>query len=82
MAHVILIGVRFVAAVVCIVRANIMFYQILDEVNAKLPPAPQIGFLLVLRMFGILDQHTGFFASSRSGNGCTSGSESDLLCFS
>jgi hypothetical protein len=65
MAHVILIGVRFVAAMVCIVGTNLMFYQILDEVNAKLPPEPQIGFLLVsLRMFGILDQHAGFFASS------------------
>jgi hypothetical protein len=66
MAHLILIAVMFVAAVACIIRANIVFYQTLDEVNAKLPPERQISFLLAsLRMFGILDQHAGFFPSSR-----------------
>jgi hypothetical protein len=68
MAHLVLIAVMFVAAIVCIIRANIIFifYQILDEVNAKRPLSQQTSFVFVnLKMFDIQSQHEAFFPSSQ-----------------
>ncbi len=54
-AHVIWIAVSIVAAAACIITANVMFYQILDEVNAHKRKSMGIwagvGFALLLLTF-------------------------------
>jgi len=64
-AHVIWIAVSIVAATACIITANVIFYQILDEVNAQRPSDQQISFLFVnVKVFDVLRQHAGLFPSS------------------
>jgi hypothetical protein len=47
---------------VCIIRANIIFYQIVDGVNAKCRLRRQISFIFVnFKMFDIQSQHQAFF---------------------
>jgi hypothetical protein len=58
--------IMFIAAVACIIKANIVFYQILDEVNANRPPNQQTSFIFVnVRAFDILSQHAALFTTSR-----------------
>jgi hypothetical protein len=65
-AQVIWMAIMILAATACIITANVMFYQILDEVNAQRPSGQQISFLFVrARVFDVLRQHAGFFPSSR-----------------
>jgi hypothetical protein len=50
--HVIPGALLFVAAIVFIIRANFIFFRILDEVNANRPDSQQISFLFVSLRFG------------------------------
>ena len=66
LVHLTLVVAGIVAATACIVTANVIFYQILAEVNAKRPADQQVSFLFVnVWMFAILRQHAGFFPSSQ-----------------
>jgi hypothetical protein len=61
-APLVLMVVMFIAAMVCIIRANIIFYQIVDGVNAKCRLRRQISFIFVnFKMFDIQSQHQAFF---------------------
>jgi hypothetical protein len=52
----------FVTAIVFIVRANFIFYRILDDVNASRAASQQISFLFVNLPFGeVLSEHGKLF---------------------
>lgn len=53
----------FVTAVVFIIRANIIFYRILDDVNANRAAGQQISFLFVnFRLGEVMSEHGKLFA--------------------
>jgi hypothetical protein len=53
-------------AVVCMLWSTLIFYEILDEVNAKRPLSQQISPIFVnLKTFDILSQHVALFPSSQ-----------------
>jgi hypothetical protein len=55
-------GLLFVAATVFIIRANFIFYSILDEVNANRAGSQQIDSLFVNRRFGeVMSEHGKLF---------------------
>jgi hypothetical protein len=55
-------SVLFVAAIVFIVRANLIFFRILDEVNTSRPASGQISFLFVnLRLAEVMTEHGKLF---------------------
>jgi hypothetical protein len=49
----------FVTAIVFIIRANFIFYRILDEVNANRAASQQISFLFVNLRFGLVVSEHG-----------------------
>jgi len=52
----------FVTAIVFIVRANFIFYRILDDVNASRAASQQISFMFVnLRFIEVLSEHGKLF---------------------
>ena len=52
----------FVTAIVFVVRANFIFYRILDDVNASRAASQQISFLFVSLRFGeVLSEHGKLF---------------------
>jgi len=52
----------FVTAVVFIIRANLIFYRILDDVNANRTANQQISFLFVnLRFREVMSEHGKLF---------------------
>jgi hypothetical protein len=54
----------FVMAVVFIIRANVIFYRIFDEVNANRAANQQISFLFVNLRFGeVMSEHGKLFPS-------------------
>ena len=64
--HPILLFVLLVADTACIVKANVIFYQILDEVNSKLPPERQFSSIFVnVRSFAITGEHARLFPESQ-----------------
>ena len=65
-AHLLLIVVLFVGATACIITANVIFYQILDEVNSKRPAEQQFSFIFVnVRAFEITGEHARLFPESQ-----------------
>jgi hypothetical protein len=55
-------GLLFVTATVFIIRANFIFYSILDEVNANRAGSQQIGPLFVNLEFGeVMSEHGKLF---------------------
>ena len=57
-------AVLFVAATICIIRANFIFGRILDEVNSTRGANEQISFLFVnLRFEQVLAEHRQLFAA-------------------
>jgi hypothetical protein len=55
-------GLLFVTATIFIIRANFIFYSILDEVNAKRAGSRQIGPLFVNLRFGeVMSEHGELF---------------------
>jgi hypothetical protein len=64
--HPIVIAVLFAAATACIIKANVIFYQIFDEVNSKRPPERQFSFIFVnVRAFEITGKHGRLFPESQ-----------------
>ena len=62
----IFIATLFLGATACIIKANIIFNQILNEVNAKRPPAQQFSFIFVnIRAFEITREHARLFPESQ-----------------
>jgi hypothetical protein len=62
--HVILGALLFVVATVFIIRANFIFFRILDEVNANRPASQKISFLFVsLRFKQVMSEHRKLFPS-------------------
>lgn len=60
--HVIPVALLFVTAIVFIIRANFIFFHILDEVNANRPASQQISFLFVSLRFGeVMAEHSTQF---------------------
>jgi hypothetical protein len=52
----------FVTAIVFIIRANFIFYRVLDEVNANRAASQQISFLFVNLRFGlVMSEHGKLF---------------------
>jgi len=59
-------GLLFVTAVVFIVRANLIFFRILDEVNAKRAANEQVSFLFVgLRLVEVTSEHGRLFPQDK-----------------
>jgi hypothetical protein len=64
--HVVLIAVFIAAGTACIVTSNVIFYQILNEVNSRRPPAQQFSFIFVnVRAFEITGEHARLFPESQ-----------------
>jgi hypothetical protein len=52
----------FVTAVVFIIKANVIFYRILDDVNASRTVSQQISFMFVNSRFGeVMSEHGEMF---------------------
>jgi hypothetical protein len=64
--HVVLIAMFIAAGTACIITSNVIFYQILNEVNSKRPAEQQFGFIFVnVRAFEITGEHARLFPESR-----------------
>jgi hypothetical protein len=58
LVRVMVFAVFFIAAVTCIIRANVIFGRILDDVNSSRGANDQISFLFVnLRLRQVLAEH-------------------------
>lgn len=59
-------AVLFVLAIAFVIRANVIFYRILDEVNATRQGRDQISFLFVrLRLAEVMSEHGRRFPVDR-----------------
>jgi hypothetical protein len=64
--HAILIAVFIAAGTTCIITSNVIFYQILKEVNSRRPRAQQFSFIFVnVRLFKITGEHTRLYPESQ-----------------
>ena len=64
--HVVLIAMLISAGIACLITSNVIFYQILNEVNSKRPAEQQFGFIFVnVRAFEITGEHARLFPESR-----------------
>lgn len=60
------VSATFVAAsTACIITSNVVFFQILSEVNSQRPPERQFSFMFVdVRLFEIMRDHARLFPES------------------
>ena len=66
LAHPILVALLIPAGAASIVTSNVVFYQILNEVNSKRPPEQPFRFIFVgIRAFEITREHARLFPDSR-----------------
>jgi hypothetical protein len=64
--HAILIAVFIAAGTACIITSNVIFYQILSEVNSRRPRAQQFSFIFVnIRLFEITGEHARLYPESQ-----------------
>jgi hypothetical protein len=64
--HVILIAGFIASGTACIITSNVIFYQILSDVNSRRPRAEQFSFILVrARVFKITGEHSGLYPGSQ-----------------
>ena len=63
------LAILFLVAVAFIIKANVIFYRILDEVNAARQRSDQISFLFVgLRFTEVIGEHATLFPADRKRN--------------
>lgn len=64
--HVVLIAMFIAAGTACIITSNVIFYQILNDVNSRRPAEQQFGFFFVnVHAFEITGEHARLFPESQ-----------------
>jgi hypothetical protein len=65
--HLALIAVFIATGAACLITSNVIFYQILNEVNSKRSPEQRFGFIFAnVRFFEIMRDHARLFPESRN----------------
>ena len=65
LAHPILVALVIIAGAASIVTSNVIFYQILNEVNSRRPPEQQFSLIFAsVRAFEITREHARLFPGS------------------